>query len=346
MTITNFKIKPRGSSTSYDAKKVVNSIKWATDINYSAGELTFNLVHLNNEYVPDMGDIVAFSWNEKKVFYGYIFKVTYSSADAIQCTAYDSLRYLKNQDSIVWPTSTLTQRFERIAKSAGLKYKVVNSSTHKLKTEVADQKTYFDMLQKYIGAVHRATGNRYYLRDNYGVLELLNRKQTYTNLILGDKSLLTDFTYDESIDNAFNSVKLVREDKHSHKRKVITYNKKTKKKVKRTKTTTTTTQHIKRVSDSDTIKHWGKLQKTEQADSDLNDAQMLTKAKQLLKKYNKSEKSLKLSAIGILGIRAGSSFYLDINQLRDVGIGKRRVFATKVTHTFDDDWTMDLEVNI
>ncbi|KAA8371099.1 hypothetical protein FE410_05260 [Leuconostoc carnosum] len=348
MTVTKFNIKRRTVDEVWDVRSMVLSPKWTTDTNFQAGELTFDLLMNNSIFVPKMGDVVSFSWNGKNIFMGYIFSADYSKdGQTITCTAYDKLRYLKNQDSIVWPVSNLSQRFERVTKAAGITHKVINNSTYKLKTEVADQKTYFDMLQSAIEKVLSATGVRYYIRDNFGTVELLKSQQTQTDLVLGDASLMTDFSYTQSIDQAANAIKVIREDKHSKKRKVVTYDAKTHKKNTRTETTSWTTNTTKQVDSGDHIKQWGRLQLVEKADNDLNDAQMLTKAKQLLKENNKVSQTLKLTAIGVLGIRAGTSFYFRSQELKSFGFGQKLVFPTKVTHNFSEtDWTMEIEVLI
>ncbi|MGX6988580.1 hypothetical protein C5L23_000383 [Leuconostoc fallax] len=348
MTISKFIIKRRTTNDSWDVRSLVLPPKWTTDTTYEAGELSFELLMIDNTFIPQMGDAVYFGWNGNNVFMGYIFSAEYSKDNkTISCVAYDKLRYLKNQDSIVWPVSTLSQRFERVTKAAGITHKVVNNSTYKLKTEVADQKTYFEMLQTGIENVLSATGTRYYIRDNYGTVELLKAQQTQTDLILGDASLLTDFNYTQSIDQSANTVKVIREDKHSKKRKVVTYDEKTKKKKTKTETTSWTTTTVKHADSADHIKQWGRLQIVEKADNDMNDAQMLTKAKQLLREKNKISQTLKVTAIGLLGIRAGTSFYFRSQELKTFGFGQKLVFPTKVTHTFDpNDWTMDIEVLI
>lgn len=375
MGVTMLIMKHRRDATIFDVQNsVTGSITWLTETNYGAGSLKFKLAHKTGEYVPIMGDVVMFHWNGTNVFYGHVFDVSYEGS-TVDVTAYDALRYFKNQDSLVWPISTIDQRLIKMCSSMNLKYKVINSSTYKLPTKISDQKTYFDMFQDDVNKVWDSTGTHYFLRDNYGTVELVNSKQTMTKLILGDSSLVTGFEYTESIDNAINSVKVIRDDKHTTKRKVVTYTyekaavkkgktKSVKKKIvkpqpgqpkpkpgmvakKHTKTerTTTTTQTVRKLSGDSTLQ-WGVLQQIEKVDSGMNDAQMLAKAKQILRDNNKVAKKLTLHAVGILGVRAGTGFYIDMAHLRDVGVSSWPVFPHSVTHNFGDTWTMDIEVNM
>ncbi|MGN1293678.1 XkdQ/YqbQ family protein [Weissella soli] len=331
MTVTYFKIAKHHGDNPWDVSKIATDIQWTTDIDFSAGELKFTLLEVNEGFFPANGDAVSFQWDGNKVFYGFIFSIDYKSDETVSITAYDRLRYLKNEDYIVWPVGSSLQRFKTIMGRIGAPYKVVTNNTFKLPAEVSDGKTYFDMLKSSIDSTLTKTGNRYFIRDNYGTIEYLRAtavdKNTYlptkSNLIIGDKSLLTEFTLSKSIDDAFNAIKLVREDDSNKKRKV-TY-----------KTDT-----------GPSVSQWGRLQHVEKADTKLNSSQMETKAKQLLRQYNRETKTLSLSAIGDMSVRAGSRFYISIQDLRDIGIGTREVLATKVTHDFQSNWTMSIDVEV
>ena len=60
---------PKG--TGYDLKNNVTNIKWVTDLNFSAGELTFDLYEGDNRtlVIPYTGDIITFRWYKHKIFY-------------------------------------------------------------------------------------------------------------------------------------------------------------------------------------------------------------------------------------------------------------------------------------
>ena len=126
----------RDKKTGYDLSNNVNNVKWTTDLNYSAGELTFDLYFDGNPKKPALGGIVKFWYNKKKIFYGYVFDIKVSADRSVSVTAYDKLYYLKSQDSIVWPTMTLGSRFNEVCKRAGVTQQIVNQPTKKVKAEI------------------------------------------------------------------------------------------------------------------------------------------------------------------------------------------------------------------
>ena len=144
------KSKKNGKGTTYDMREVVSNVKWTTDLNFSAGELSFDLIQNAHPIIPYTGDIIKFRWEHNKIFYGYVFKYEVKEDNTVSVTCYDKERYLKNQDSIVWQSGTIADRFNNVCKRAGIKHKVVNKPTHKVAAEVCDGKTYFDMLKSAI----------------------------------------------------------------------------------------------------------------------------------------------------------------------------------------------------
>ncbi len=318
MTVTKFNIYNQK-----DGHSAINllgdSIDWTTDIKFNPGELNFTLKY-DGQLVPKFGDAIAFAWDGINVFFGYVFKIGYTRDGDFAVTAYDKMRYLKNQDTIVWGVSTASERFEHCVKAMGIgsAYKVLDRANIKLPARLDDGKTYFDMIQTAIEDEHRQSGNRYFVRGNWDKVEFLWTGRTYSGLVIGNKSLAQSWNYEASIDEAANVIKVI---------------KKKDEKIKQTATAT-----------GDTVKTWGRLQRIENADEKDNAVQMQSKANKLLKQFNKPTKTLQVPAIGNLEIRAGTNFVLDIAALKAVGIGRSQVTAEKVTHHFGQDWSMDIEV--
>nr|WP_054776943.1 hypothetical protein [Lacticaseibacillus saniviri] len=161
-----------------------------------------------------------------------------------------------------------------------------------------------------------------------------------TDLLIGDGSLLTDWSYDRSIDDAANVVKVVKNSKKDQGKSTSTATDS----ASEAKNTVLTSQS----SVGGTTARWGRLQVVEKVSDDkMNAAAMKAKANQILAEKNKETRSLKITALGTLEIDVGDSFWLSVNSLADIGVGKRQVTVTKVTHKFDPkNWTMDLEVQV
>lgn len=320
-TITKFVIKRRDSNVAFDVRKLVTNVKWTTDMNYNAGELDFELVEVNDGFAVHNGDIVMFDWAGKQIFKGYVFKSELKKGQSYTVTAYDGLRYFKSNDSIAFDVSTLGQRFDRICKYLNLKHKAIKTPKHKLKSELCDNKTYFSMLQDDIKKTYTATGERYFLRDNYGTIELRQYPHYQLNTVLGDGSLITDYTLIQSIDQTANVVKVVKSSSKKGK-------------------TSMSTESAK----GNSIKKWGKLIHIETATGKLNDAQMKKLAKDTLKKMNRQTTKLNITAIGNIYFQAGNAVMVNVNDLKEVGIGKKRYLIRRATHTFGTDYHVELEM--
>lgn len=209
---TMFVMGPRNESVKWDVRELVKNVKLDTDSDYSAGTLTFDLLEVNEGFVPHDGDDVQFTWDNQKVFYGHVFKVDYTGEEVFSCTAYDNRRYLKNQDSRKWPIGTLSQRFEAACSYVGVKHKVVNNASYKLPAKLSDGTSFWDMLKEDIEATKRMTGDQYIITDNYGQLELHKVPIKDLNIMIGDKDgqIVSSWSYDRSIDDAANIVKIVK----------------------------------------------------------------------------------------------------------------------------------------
>lgn len=338
MAVTLFTIQTPGTKTVWDVRDILESeIKWTTDIDFSAGQLTFKLVEVDEGFTPKNGDIVKFRWDHKPVFKGRVFKFDYDELEVFTITAYDNLRYFKNQDSLIWPVSTITQRFTKAAKLAGVPYKVVDKSTHKLTAEVCDSKSYFDMLKESFKATRRATGHRYFLFCNYGTVELRRSPHKKVKRYIGDKSYMTGFSYSRSIEDVVNVVRVVRTDK-SKKQQTSATSKAAE--AKSTKLTTVTKQ-------SSTVERWGRLQTVEKAKDKANAAQMKAKAASILKSKGKQAHTLKLDVLGTLDMIPGNEYPVKVKSLKDIGVGTKYMLITKSTHTFSGTTdTAELEMKV
>ncbi|KRM69219.1 hypothetical protein FD06_GL000278 [Apilactobacillus ozensis DSM 23829 = JCM 17196] len=322
--ITTFTCKKRNSSKVWDIRELAYNVKWETTTNFAAGTLTFNLLEVQEGFVIRNGDVICLKWNKKKIFYGYVFKYEYSSDETFSVTAYDALRYFKNQDSLVMPISTVSQRFEKVAKMAGVKFKTVATSSEKLKAEVCDNKSYFDMLSGAIAKTKRATNKHFYLYANYNVVELRKFPYKQLKLVIGDKSLMESFNLSRSIENTANVVRIIKDSKKKKGRSSATAQ-----------------------SSPSSIKKLGRLTYIEKAKEKANPAQIKARAKQLLKQKSKEENTLKVTAVGHTDLVAGNACIIKSQSLKEVGLGTKSLLITKSTHHFNDrDYTVDLELNV
>lgn len=331
----------RDKKTGYDLSNSVNNVKWTTDLNYSAGELTFDLYFDESPKKPALGGIIKYWYNGQKVFYGYVFDVKVSADRTVSVTAYDKLYYLKSQDSIVWPTMTLGSRFNEVCKRARVTHKIVNKPTHKVKAEICEGKTYFDMIKSAVNKTKSSTGSYYFVTTNWSTVELRKAPYKKLNLILGDKSGMISGSLQESITDAYNVVKVYT--KHTKGKKTSTarsghsttsYHKSSKYSSKISTTTTETPKNTSftfTTAKGSTIARWGLLQKVVQKKDKANSAQAKAQAKAELKSSNQITKTLTIDCIGNLDFVAGNSVNLKVGYLSQ---NKSNVPITKAVHTW------------
>jgi len=199
----------------------------------------------------------------------------------------------------------------------GLKAGTLTSTGYKLPVSVQDDKTWLDIIYTAISDTLMNTGRWYCLRDEFGSIAVRDLEELQLDLVLGDESLAYEYEYQKSIDdNFYNQIKIVSDNESTGKRDVYI------------------------AKDSGSIARYGLLQYFEVLDKNANPSQAKSKADTLLKLYNREVETLELNCLGDTRVRAGSSFY---GQIEDIRLNKRLIVRS-VTHEFVPVHTMSLEV--
>jgi hypothetical protein len=182
------------------------------------------------------------------------------------------------------------------------------------------------MLQWAMRETLRVSKKMYVLRDEYGVLRIRDVSKLMTDLVLSDGSLITGWDYQQSIDKSYTVVKLVRDRTKNKKVNRALYTK----------------------TDIEAKKKWGQLQYYEKVEDKLTDTKLKKLAGSLLDLYSKNTRTLRLSAVGYPGLRAGDGVYVSLSDLQSEGLAKiRATYCSAVTHNITGSGhTMDLEVQI
>lgn len=311
----------------FDLSEVTESFEWNTTLIEQPGKVTLSFVK-DDSVAFSNGSVLRIKVDGVKVFYGYIFTQKITNGKIIEITAYDSLRYLQNKDTYVVSDMTCTQLFNRICTSQKLPHKVVHSSTYKVPAVIHDNKSYYEMLQSAYDQVLAYKANWFIVRDNFGTLEQVNLAKLKTNLFIGDKSLLSEFEYEKSIDkDTYNQVKLIKEIKNDSK---------------------VTGREVYIEKSSANIQKWGLLQYFETVDEEANKAQIIERARMLLKLKNRQTRTLKLTCIGDFRVREGTGIVIGINALSKEGLKEpQNALVYSCTHKVSGNiHTMDLELEI
>lgn len=305
--------------------QVVNSISVTTYLELKPGKLELSLKPLDSLEWVALGALITIKVDDEKLFFGYVFKYDVDQDRNCTITAYDQIRYLACKDTLVTKNATASDIFKQICDAYGIKYKIVAKSPHILAKRINDNKAYADMIAYALDKTLIDTNLWYFIRDNWGTVEFLDLYDERTNLALGDASLVSKYSYSESIDDeTYNQVKLVRENKETKKREI----------------------YIQK--DSTTINDWGTLQFFETVQDSMNDAQIKQRAATLLEYYNKPKKTFKIgTCLGDFRIKAGRSFVLLIEGIKTVAPYNQYVICSSCTHKITNGvHLMELEVLI
>jgi hypothetical protein len=300
----------------YDITELVTSVSYTDKLNDGCSKLEFSFI--GNDPEIENANEVKFTY-EDLVFYGFIFKHVRNSRNEVTVTAYDQLRYAKAKDIIVTQNDTVTTLVKRMCNYFNFKSGTLIDTKYVLPSKAYDNITWLDIIYDSIKDTTVNKGEMYCLRDEGGSVCLRNVKDLGLDLVLGDESLCYEYEYSKSIDDDFyNQIKIYVKGENKN-----------------------TPGHIVTAKDDKSIKKYGLLQYFETMDSK-NGSQAQTMADILLKLYNNETESLTLNCLGDPSVRAGSSFY---GQIEDIKLDKKLIVRS-ATHKFIPDYTMQIEVAI
>lgn len=303
----------------FDISELVTGAAWKTSRIGKPGSVDLTILQDAN-YMINNGDIIALRWDDVPLFYGYVFTIGRSEEDTLTIKAYDQIRYLAATDTYVFKNKTAAAIVKQIADDFGLKWGHVVDTKYKIPSMVEDGQKLLDIIDKAFALTTINTGSIYVFYDDYGKLAVQNVKDRVLELVIGDGSLMTDFTYQQSIDSdTYNRIKLVRDNKKSGKRDVYI------------------------AQDSNNIAKWGRLQYYQQVDDNQNEAQIKALLDQLAKLKNRETKSLKITALGDPTVRVGSYLKVEIGELAI----DQLFLIEECSHNFaGDDYTVQIELKV
>lgn len=302
----------------------VSNAEWKTNRVGKVGTLDLTLIISDpDEYPIENGNVIRVTMGDAKVFFGYVFEVSFGSGDEVEVKAYDQMKYLMYNDTFVFPASTATVAVQKLAKDAGLKVGKMEDTKYVVPAVIMDDKKALDVAMKYMDSTLIATNRNYVLFDDFGSLSLKNidsMKIPADKFYIGEESLMFDFDYKKSIDKeTYNRIKLVHDNKKTKKREVYI------------------------VQDSKNIAKWGRLQEFRKVDENMTSAQIKELADRMIKLRNRETKTLTLDCLGHWAVRGGSFVMLYIEKLSV----KEYFLVNECTHTWSNGiHTMNLVVAV
>lgn len=303
----------------YNVANNVQSVTYTTNRTGEPGKLEFTLNKAGGISFFE-GDVVRFSVDGTLVFYGWIFTKSKDRWDVIEVICYDRVRYLKASASYAFYGQTAGEIIRKIAADFQLDVSDIEDTGYKIPSLIEEEQTCLDIIEEAVQQTLLNTGKIYVFFDDGKGLSLKEAGNMIDKTVIGDKSLLTDYTYKTDIDEqTYNSVKLARPNEETGRADVFV------------------------AQDSNTIAQWGLLQLYQTVDGDVNDAQVIAQAQATLKYYNQRMRTLSVTSLGVAGLRAGQMVLMKVEGLGDINLDQF-VLLEKVTHTFENgSHTMDFD---
>lgn len=309
----------KAAGDTLDLSTCSTQVSWSTQRTGTPGTLKFTYIRTPACRLEE-GDVIRFSVDGVVQFYGWVFRRGLDRWGPVDVTCYDRLRYLKANASYSFYGQSAGDIIKQIAEDFELDVGELADTGYKLPSLIMQDKSCIDIINTAIQKTLLNTGKVFVFYDSGDGLALKEANDLKTDIVIGDYSLMTNYSFDSSIDSqTYNSVKLVRPNKKTGKADVFLQ------------------------KDSETIGKWGLLQLYQTVDEAANDAQVEEQAKVSLEYYDRVLQQLKFSSLGIPGLRAGALLLVQIADL-DGEPFNRYVMLEKVDHTFQNDThTMELE---
>lgn len=296
----------------WDCAAITEKVEYTTERTGSPGTLKFTLIKAGDISFVE-GDEVVFYADGQRVFYGWVFTKNKDRWGVIDVTCYDRIRYLKANASYNFYGLTAGEIIAQIAEDFELPISEIENTNYKIPSLIEQDQSCIDIINEAINQTLLNTGTVYVFFDTPDGLCLKAASNMVSDVILGDRSLVTDYTYKTDIDKqTYNSVKLVKPNEETGRADVY------------------------EAYDSDNIKRWGLLRLYQQVDGDMNEAQIKERAEATLTYYNRRLRTLSLESIGVLGLNAGQMVYINIENLGDIDLAKY-VLIDRASHTFESD---------
>ena len=315
---TELLIANKSSGKIWECSKNTTTVSWSTDRTGSPGTLKFTIIKAGDLDFSE-GDVVRFSVDGQMQFYGWVFTISQDRWGVTEVTCYDRLRYLKANASYAFYGQTAGDMIRQIAADLQVDVGAVADTGYAIPSFVKEDETCLDIIGDAVQQTLLNTGKIFVFYDDGTGVALQEAGSMVSSVVIGDQSLLTDYTYQTDIDEqTYNSIKLARSNEDTGRADVFV------------------------AQDSANISRWGLLQLYQTVDGDVNDAQVKAQAQASLEYYNKAMRTLKISSLGVPGLRAGQMVLVKIPGLD--GDLNQYVLLEKVTHTWENDThTMEFE---
>lgn len=295
--------------TRSDFANITTEVSIETSRMNASGKMNFETIEKSGIAIEN-GAAVSFVDNGIPVFAGFVFTAERRMDGLVHYTAYDQTYYLKAKASYTFENMTLEQIIQQIAADFGLTVGTLAETGYVFPALIKENESCLDIIYSALATTIYQTGKIFAFYDDFGKLTLREVKDMLVPQLLGNGSLVTDYTYTRDIaSDTYNRVKLVRPNKDTGRTDAFIH------------------------EDTDTQKKWGILQYYDKVDENLNDAQIDALCANYLKYYNRIVQEVSIDALGIAGLRAGNIVPVRIAEVEELSMN-RLLLAEKVVHTY------------
>lgn len=314
---TELLIEEKRTGRIWEISNCVQTCSWSTERTGTPGKFTFT-VNANGGLSFGEGDPVRYSVDGQLQFYGWVFTKQKDRYGVIDVTCYDRLRYLKANASYAFYDQSAGDMIRHIAADLQVDVGSVADTGYALPSFIKEDCSCLDIISEAVQQTLLNTGDIYVFYDDGNGLALQRPEDMISNVMIGEKSYLLDYTYKTDIDEqTYNAIKLSRPNEETGRADVVL------------------------VEDSANIGQWGLLQLYQKVDESLNTAQMQAQGQATLEYYNRRMRTIQVSSLGVLGLRAGQMVLMKVPGLGDIDLNQY-VLLDKVTHTWENEkHTMD-----
>lgn len=305
----------------YDITPIIDGdIVWNTERKSQASKINFDVIK-NGEIIFHEGDKVRCYLNNKPFFAGFV-DIKAKKLERITVTAFDLLARLKYKQSYLFENKTASQVIKIIAQEFGIPINIIEDTGYVMPKKLYDDKSLLDIITDCITATSIAINRIFVLFDDFGSISLKEISHMKSKYVIGNESFGMDYVYTTSITDSYNYIKLVKPNKSTGRADAYV------------------------AQDPEKVNRWGRRQYYAKVDEGMNSAQIRELTKNYLKQFAQTKRSLKLPAIGVADIRAGSMVLIDIQDLGDIAL-KKMLLIDKCTHKLSSNsHTMDLEMRV
>ncbi|WP_366290274.1 hypothetical protein [Paenibacillus sp. AN1007] len=212
----------------WDISDIAGDISYKTSRIGKPSSLEFTLIKgsifQNRKFSYENGYVVRYSHGKEGIFYGYVFSVDSSKDESVKIKAYDQTRYLTANQTYQFVNATAADVIKRIAADFQLKTGELKQPKYVIPRMLFDNKKLMDMICEALDRTLIYGGKNYIFYDDFGRLTLRDVEEMPYGFVIGDHSLLTDYSYTRSIDEqTYNKIKLYRDNKDTGKRETFVH---------------------------------------------------------------------------------------------------------------------------